>query len=324
MKTTFTGLLLAAAFVSSCNQTETAQKDQTAALENQAMDKSIVAEGFKLLETNCFSCHSPNASMDNRLAPPMEAIKKHYINDNTSLEDFTRDLTTFLNNPKAENSKMPGAIQRFGLMPAMQFSKAEVVKIAHYIFNTELEKPDWFDKHYEEEKEKHGVTSKSPDSPLEAGKAIAMRTQSVLGASLKEAINTKGADYALSFCSTSAIALTDSMGFAQNAKIKRVSDKNRNPKNKANPTELAFIHATKEALQQDLDVQPKLISTDTSYVGLYPILSSEMCLQCHGKPLQDVKENTLAKIRQLYPDDLAVDYKSKELRGIWVVEMKKK
>jgi hypothetical protein len=53
----------------------------------------------------------------------------------------------------------------------------------------------------------------------------------------------------------------------------------------------------------------------------YPILTNAMCLQCHGKPEEDIKPSTLSKLHMLYPQDKGVGYEENELRGIWVVEM---
>jgi len=46
-----------------------------------------------------------------------------------------------------------------------------------------------------------------------------------------------------------------------------------------------------------------------------------MCMQCHGSENEQIDNNTLAKINELYPDDKATGYGVGELRGIWVVEM---
>lgn len=289
--------------------------------EYALVNQEDMAVGFQLLENNCFSCHSPSASIDNRIAPPMEAIKKHYIEENTSIEDFTTDLLSFMNNPTKETSKMPGAIKRFGLMPKMNFSENQLSQIASYIYNTELEKPDWFDKHYEEERKKHRSTTAL--SPLEKGQNIAMKTKGVLGKNLLSAINSKGTENALAFCSNKAIALTDSMAASLDAKVKRVSDRNRNPKNKANAAELAYIESAKEALSNGEKILPQLTTIGNQEIGYYPIMTSQMCMQCHGQKNKEVVPATLAKIEQLYPKDLATGYKVNELRGIWVVEMEK-
>jgi hypothetical protein len=42
-----------------------------------------------------------------------------------------------------------------------------------------------------------------------------------------------------------------------------------------------------------------------------------MCLQCHGKPQQELTTVTLNKIKTLYPDDKAIGYSENQVRGIW-------
>ena len=139
----------------SSNKQTNVPKTDTLINNNKLDTSTVVSDGFTLLENNCFVCHSPDAKMEVRLAPPMEAVKRHYIDEETKEEDFTADLIKFINNPAEENTKMPGAVKKFGVMPKMSFSENELKAIAHYIYTSELEKPDWFDKHYQEEKAKY-------------------------------------------------------------------------------------------------------------------------------------------------------------------------
>ena len=88
--------------------------------------KSLNESGQELMMTNCVTCHSPSADIDNRLAPPMIAIKRHYIDEDVSLEQFTADLTAFLLDPTEEKSKMPGAVKKFGLMAKLGFTETQV------------------------------------------------------------------------------------------------------------------------------------------------------------------------------------------------------
>ena len=284
--------------------------------------KLEIAEGFELYESNCISCHSPNASMDNRLAPPMIAVKKHYWEEDMTLEVFTKDIATFLNSPSTDNSKMPGAVRRFNLMPKMNFTNDQISKIASYIFYTEIEKPDWFDEHFKEEHGKKNTSS--DDKPLDFGQKIALQTKSILGKNLIEAINSKGTEGAVSFCSTRAIPLTDSMAIASNVRIKRVSDRNRNPNNKANKAELSYIEAAKLAVTQGKSPKFQRSIVNNKEVGYYPILTNKMCMQCHGQEKTEVLPGTLSAIKKLYSNDRATGYKIDELRGIWVVEWDKK
>lgn len=282
-----------------------------------------LAEGFQLIENNCFTCHSPNASIKNRVAPSMIAVKKHYMNEGISQEQFAKDIMAFLNDPNEDISKMPGAVRRFNLMPKMSFNEDQIAKIVTYIYHSEIEKPDWFEKHYKEEREKHLVKS-SFLSPIEYGQSIAMKTKGTLGKNLLHAINSEGAENAVSFCSTQAITLTDSIAVSLNAKVKRVSDKNRNPNNEASTEELNYIISTKKRLVNNKKPIPKLTTDGRKQVGYYPIVAGKMCMQCHGEPKTEILSNTLVKIKGLYPNDKAVGYKTDELRGIWVVEWVKR
>jgi hypothetical protein len=257
--------------------------------------------------------------MENRIAPPMEAIKRHYISTETTEEAFTKDLINFLNNPTVEKSKMPNAVHRFNLMPRMGYRESDLKEIAAYIFNTNLEKPGWFEQHFNEERAKYRL--KNNTTPIDQGRQIAMNTKTVLGKNLMLAIQTKGTEKAISFCNTRAIPLTDSMAIAQQAKIKRVSDKNRNPKNAANDDELAYIELIKKRINNNQSPQPQIKNLGDKLIGYYPIMTNKMCLQCHGQPESEVLPNTLKRLKSLYPNDKALGYSENELRGIWVIEM---
>lgn len=292
--------------------------------KNIPADEAKLALGFQLIESNCFSCHSPDARMQQRVAPPMVAIKRHYIDESVSEAFFAEELTRFVQQPDTTYSKMPDAIDRFGLMPKMNFSTEQLEAIAHYIYYTELEKPGWFDEHYQQEQQKYRGrmrTSQGQQSFLAQGQQYAMATKAVLGKNLLAAINEKGATGAVEFCNTRAIPLTDSMQHVQNVQIKRVSDQARNPANQANAEELAYLKAAKAALQNGETILGKIAERNGQMVGYYPIMTNEMCLQCHGDPEKRIQSETLSKIRSLYPTDQAVGYGPDQLRGIWVVEM---
>jgi cytochrome c len=160
--------------------------------------------------------------------------------------------------------------------------------------------------------------------PLEQGLSFAMQTQKVLAINLMNEINTKGAVHAFTFCSAKAYTLTDSMALALNVQIKRVSDKPRNPNNKANKQEATYIAKSKEFLAKGENAKPEMTETKGKMVGYYPIITNQICMQCHGNQGTEVLSETLLRIKELYPKDKGIDYKINELRGIWVVEMNKK
>ncbi len=315
------------AFISlswSCSNTEK-KESETDNASAELTSNVDLSKGFQLLENNCFVCHSPNADMDKRVAPPMVAVKKHYITANTTEEEFTSDLIAYINNPVEENTKMPGAIKKFGVMPKMGFSEDQIRAIAAYIYNTKLEAPDWFASHYAQERKKY--MSNVDDSQLsytELGLKYAMATKSVMGKNLMGAVKSKGPDGAVEFCNTKAYPIIDSVATFLNTSVKRVSDQPRNPNNAANPTELNYITIAKAQLANGEKPKPQMQEINGKMVGYYPIVTNNMCMKCHGKPNQEINAATMVKIDELYPHDQAKGYGENELRGVFVVEMDKK
>lgn len=173
----------------------------------------------------------------------------------------------------------------------------------------------------EEVEEKNEEVAEQPLDYLSIGKEYALQTKSVLGQNLTQALGEGGSEHALSFCTTRAIPLTDSMAVVLNAKIKRVSDKPRNAKNQANQKELDFILNLKAKGE---NYQPVVEEMDGKMVGYYPILTNGMCLQCHGNTKSEITPGTMKIINKFYPNDLATGYKDNEIRGLFVVEMNKK
>lgn len=164
---------------------------------------------------------------------------------------------------------------------------------------------------------------KSSLSYKEKGMEYALKAKGALGKNLINAISTQGTINALSFCNENALHITDSVAKNLNIQIRRVSDQYRNPNNKANADELAFINAAKNQLNDSKKITPQIQEINGKAVGYYPIVTNKMCLQCHGNPSTEIENNTLLKIKELYPSDMAIGYSDNELRGIWVVTMPK-
>lgn len=318
MKKIILGLFVVAIAISlnSCQNTE--KTKTTEIVKNEASFETL-QKGFDILESNCFTCHSPQGSQADRIAPPMIAVKKHYIDEKTNKEEFVNDIVSFVLNPNEGSSKMPGAIEKFNLMPQLGYSKEQLTAVAEYLYETEIEQPEWFQKHYEEEHQKY--TSQEKEVPaIEQGQKLAMQTKSVLGKNLMGTIKAEGTDAALEFCNIEAFPLIDSMSTFLNAKIKRVSDKPRNENHMANAEELEYILAAKNTLANNETVKGAIKEVDDKMIAYYPITTNTMCLQCHGATETQIKPSTMNLLSKLYPKDKATGYGENELRGIWVVE----
>ncbi|TXD84416.1 DUF3365 domain-containing protein [Subsaximicrobium wynnwilliamsii] len=292
--------------------------------------------GKKLMETNCYVCHSPSASQADRIGPPMIAVKKHYINESSTKAAFISDLQAWIKNPTAAHAKMYGAVKRFGVMPKTVYPEETIALIGDYMFDNAIEQPEWFEAHFNGAKgkgkgAKNGMgKAKSKQmqkqqaaidfenlSYAERGLKYAMTTKAVLGKNLMQAIQNEGTLGALAFCNEEAYPLTDSMAVVLHASIKRVSDKPRNQNNQANDEELEYIETFKQVIANQEEPNPIVKELDDKVQVYYPITTNTMCLQCHGKPNKTMQAATLQKISLLYPKDNAIGYDVNEVRGIW-------
>ncbi|MFL1011949.1 Tll0287-like domain-containing protein [Flavisericum labens] len=307
-----------------CNNIE---KSKTTAFPQDISQIRSEPPGKKLMETYCYVCHNAQAPEGNgRIAPPMVAIKARYLDYYNSKEDFVDAFTAFTNNPNKDNAILYGAVRRFGLMPKQAFPMGTAEKIAEYLYDYQIEEPAWFKDHIKEKGFKNYNTGRKTSVLNETEKTLeglgleyALSTKKVLGKNLIGAIQTKGALEALEFCNIRAIPLTDSMSVSNNAKIKRVSDKYRNPNNNANSEELQYIDLYKKEVSQNNTIQPTVIERDGKVHFYYPIVTNSMCLQCHGTSI-DINPEIAEKILKLYPKDRAIGYSENQVRGIWSIE----
>lgn len=156
------------------------------------------------------------------------------------------------------------------------------------------------------------------------GQKIADAAKAELGTNLVAAIKEYGVPTAVTYCNTHAIPLTDSMAKEYHAYIRRVTDKPRNPDNKANDAEQDYINRARKQLAGGEQPQPEVTEIRGRMVGYYPIVTNGMCLQCHGDKDKNILPETHANIQRNYPNDKATGYGENQLRGIWVIEMDKK
>jgi cytochrome c553 len=303
--------------------------------------------GKKLMETYCYTCHSPTAPMnEGRIGPPMAAVKAHYLMNYPNKEEFIDHIVAFVEEPTVEKSEMRGAIKRFGLMPYQQFPDGAVEKIAEYLYEYQVKEPEWFAEHWKEGpgKGKYRQQGQSMKKGMgngmgkrekgmgrgmgmqrqngaEKGMEIALGTKKVLGQNLMGAIQTKGTIHAMEFCSTQAMSLTDSMAQKYNATVQRVTNKTRNPMNEVTSAEAELVEYFAEQVKAGEDPQPILIPQNGSTRFYYPIVTNSMCLQCHGKP-GDIEPQVKEKILKIYPQDEAIGYSENEVRGIWKINLR--
>jgi len=127
------------------------KETQKVEVEPINISKMIVdePEGYTLLKNNCYACHSVvTKSHDEIIAPPMIAVKRRYKVSYNSREDFVKAITEWALDPKEENALMRSAVSQFKVMPKQLFKEEDLVKIAEYIYDNDLENPEWFKSHF--------------------------------------------------------------------------------------------------------------------------------------------------------------------------------
>ena len=115
--------------------------------------------GQQLYKANCASCHgtSGGMNMNKRVAPPIIAVRMHYIGTYSDKDSFVMAVADWVEKQDEDNSLMRGAIRRFNIMPPVSISRKDAEKIAAYIYAGDIEKPEGFQKHFEE---RHGKKQK--------------------------------------------------------------------------------------------------------------------------------------------------------------------
>ncbi|MCB9233574.1 MAG: DUF3365 domain-containing protein [Bacteroidia bacterium] len=153
---------------------------------------------------------------------------------------------------------------------------------------------------------------------MQKGLDIIGPSQQVLGGKLKAALEAGGVQHAVQYCNIAAFPLMDSLSQTYQVKIRRTSLKARNPKDAPDAAEREMLESFTARYHAGESLDPVIRNLEGGKKGFYaPILVQEMCLKCHGIKGTDIADADYAIISDLYPKDLATEYKSGDLRGIW-------
>jgi hypothetical protein len=157
---------------------------------------------------------------------------------------------------------------------------------------------------------------------MQRGNQIVSLTFDTLRNSLLSAISSHGIDGAISFCNENAYPITGI--YADSVVIRRTSLRVRNSNNNPDSLELLTLNEM-EGLMRSAKVPTARVVRQHSRGEIHyfkPILLQAMCLNCHGTPGVQVQNLTQTRIKQLYPDDQAVNFKEGDLRGVWHIIFK--
>ena len=143
-----------------------------------------------------------------------------------------------------------------------------------------------------------------------------------LKAQLQQGMKQGGPLVALDVCNVQAPAIAQAVGDTAGWKVGRTSMKARNEDNRPDMWELTTLleFEKQKELGNDLTTLESyaIVETDDGRVFRYmkAIPTGDVCLACHG---DNVPENVLAKIHQLYPADQALGFKAGDIRGAFTL-----
>ncbi len=159
------------------------------------------------------------------------------------------------------------------------------------------------------------------------GDSITQEAQVQLTAQLQQAIASNGPVGAIDFCKVNALPILQFVESKYAVTLRRASVQPRNPADTPNAEELPLLEAYAYNAENNISSDPSIQKIEQGEVLLYTkpiLLTNALCLSCHGDPKKDIAAETSAKLKELYPQDLATGYAEGDLRGMWALRLPKK
>jgi len=193
-------------------------------------------------------------------------------------------------------------------------------------FSTEKRRPASIEKRLNERSIKVVSEAEILEEVRAQGDSITQEAQAILLSELSAKIAEGNYEAAVNYCAQNAQNLTDSIAGKYQVKVKRVSLKNRNDKNRPNDLEKGLLEAYEYTFEQgeSLNNNVQFFNNEDSILYNKPIfIGSNLCLNCHGSKA-NISSAVKETLTTYYPSDSAHGYKVGDLRGMWSVAFSKK
>ena len=167
--------------------------------------------------------------------------------------------------------------------------------------------------------------SENLEKELNASRSAAQQLGSQLKDKLKTSLQSKGPVESITVCNIEAENIALSVSNKNNLKVGRTSLKVRNPLNISDAWEQEKLHFLEQQMLSGVDIKTLEVYETTNednekwFRYMKPILTSEVCLICHGA---SIASPIRQKLQELYPNDQATEYKIGDLRGVFTVKVK--
>ena len=176
---------------------------------------------------------------------------------------------------------------------------------------------------------KQKETPQKPDSIqqeyLKMGGEVSKLAQTALLKNVSQAMKKGGPGYAIEFCNIKALPLMDSLSKLYNCQIKRIATKYRNPADMPqSEKEVEQLNQYHTTFEKGISLVPIVHLFEDRIEYYKPImLEKPACLKCHGDTDKHIAKETLKKIEERYPNDLATGFALKDFRGAWKITFSK-
>lgn len=97
------------------------------------------SDGQMLFMQSCAVCHSLTGPAT--IAPPVFAFAERTKKDFPTEQEFVARVMDWVADPSADKALMREAVNKYGVMPKMDFSHVDVEAIAKYIYAGDFEVP---------------------------------------------------------------------------------------------------------------------------------------------------------------------------------------
>jgi len=160
-------------------------------------------------------------------------------------------------------------------------------------------------------------------------KKIAKEAIKNVGGKLKHTLMQKvkndGVASAADFCSSEAgkLAKEASKTLPEGVSVKRITNKPRNSINKATIENLKVLSTIELKMKEGKTPAMVVRKLSNNHYQVYkPLVIGKNCLNCHGDSSTRNKQ-AYQIIQKKYPNDKAIGYKKGELRGAFLVDIKR-
>ena len=103
-----------------------------------------IEQGIGWMATHCLICHRvDDLTIDEMLAPPLWAVRAHYLAEYPEPQTFVNAVTAFVIDPQADRSLLPYAVEHYGLKAPVSLDEEKIRAVAWAIYAGQVERPVW-------------------------------------------------------------------------------------------------------------------------------------------------------------------------------------